>query len=194
MPGQHPDHPHSIHARTPLRPPQIHPCPVSTQNSLLPSMPGQHTDQYNYINARSGNRPPTSIHASLATDNPSSIHARSPLRPPQLHPCQVSTQITPVPSMPTHHSDHNTSIHAGQHTDHTMSIHARSAHRPPKLHPVRSAHRPPQLHHCHISKETTAPLYMLGQHTDHNTFKESGEVRQKEVGCQRWEHPEYGEG
>ena len=96
--------------RSPLRPHQLHPCQVSTPTSDLhsyqiftqttqcPSMPGQHTDHRN------------------------SIHARSPLRTPQLKPCQVSTQTTPTPSMPSQHTDHPTSIQQGQLTDHSTTI------------------------------------------------------------------------
>ena len=65
------------------------------------------------------------------------------MAPPQIHPCQVSTQTTPAPSMP------------GQHTDHPRSINARSPLRPPHLHP------------CQVSTQTTPPPSMPGQHTDH---------------------------
>ena len=88
MPGQHTDHPSSIHARSVQRPPQLHACQVSIQTTPGSSMPGQHTY------------------------HPSSIHARSVHRHPHLHPCQVSAQTTPAPSMPLQCTDHPNSINA----------------------------------------------------------------------------------
>ena len=43
LPGQHTDHPTSIHARSVHRQVQLYPCKVSTQATSPPSMPGQHT-------------------------------------------------------------------------------------------------------------------------------------------------------
>ncbi|CAI9150972.1 unnamed protein product, partial [Rangifer tarandus platyrhynchus] len=44
MPGQHTDHPTSIHARSGHRPPHLHRYQVSTQTTTVPSMPDQHAD------------------------------------------------------------------------------------------------------------------------------------------------------
>ena len=79
------------------------------------------------------------------TDNPSSIHANSPLRPQHLYPCrsahrphhvypcQVSTQTTQTPSSQVSSQTTPAPSLPHQQRDHSTSIHARSAHRPQHL-------------------------------------------------------------
>ena len=113
MPGQCRDHPSSIHARSAHRPPQlhqcqvsaetpqIHPCQLSTQTTPYPSMPGQCKDIPDpSLPGQHSDHPAPSM-PGQCTDHPTSIHARSAHRPPQLHPFQVSTQITPPPDFLT---------------------------------------------------------------------------------------------
>ena len=112
MPGQHTDHPSSIHARSVQRPPQIHQCQVTTQTTPPPSMPGQHTDHPTSIHARSAHRPPQ-IHQCQVSAETLQIHqCQVSAETPQIHQCQVSTQTTPDPSMPGQHTDHPSSIHS----------------------------------------------------------------------------------
>ena len=95
-----------------------------------PSIPGQPTDHPTSIHARSAHRPPQIHQCQVSAETP------------PLHPCQVSTRTTPPPSMP------------GQHTDHPTSIHAKSAHRPPHLHPRQ------------VTTQTTPAPFMPGQCRD----------------------------
>ena len=106
MPGQHTDHPSSIHARSAHRPPHLHPCQVSTQTTPPPSTPGHHSDHPSSIHARSVQRHSRSINARSVQRHPRSIPARSALRPPHFHPCQVSTKTTPTLSIPGRYTDH----------------------------------------------------------------------------------------